>query len=73
MSQKDDSLPKLLKFQPAKLAKNRHKISEIEFFCNIGLFALNLDYIADYTQQAKSALNSLSHKKVVSQVDIIIF
>ena len=38
-----------------------------DFFCDIGLFTLNLYYIEDYTQRAKSALNSLSHKKVVSQ------
>ena len=53
MSQKDDSLPKLLKFQLAKLAKNRHKISEIANFLGVGLIVLNLYYIKDYTQKGK--------------------
>ena len=37
MSQKDDSLPKLLNFERAKLAKNRHKISEIANFTQLNL------------------------------------
>ena len=42
------------------------------FFCDIGLFTLNLYYIEGYTQRAKSALNPYPHKKVVSQVYVII-
>ena len=38
-----------------------------DFFCDIGLFTLNLYYIEGYTQRAKSALNPFLHKKVVSQ------
>ena len=63
MSQKDDSLPKIVKFQLAKIAKNRHKISKITNFCEVGLIVLNLDYIKDYTQRAKSTLKPFLHKK----------
>ena len=70
MSQKDDSLPKLLKFQLANLAKNRHKISKITNFCEVGLIVLNLDYIKDHMQRAKSTLKPFLYKKVVSQSKI---
>ena len=72
MSQKDYSLPKIVKFQLAKIVKNRHKISEIANFLGIGLIVLNLDYIKDYTQRAKSTLKPVSHKRVVSQPSDII-
>ena len=43
-----------------------------DFFCDIGLFTLNLYYIEGYTQRAKSALNPYPHKKVISQPSEII-
>ena len=66
MSQKDYSLPKLLNFELAKLAKKRHKTSGIANFLGIGLIALNLYYIEDHMQRAQSTLKPVSHKRVVS-------
>ena len=64
MSQKDDSLPQLLNFEDAKLAKNRHIISEIADICKVGLIAINLYYIEDYTQRTKSTLKQGYTKKI---------
>ena len=59
MSQKDDSLPKLLNFELAKLAKNLHKTSSCANFCEVGLIALSVCNAENYMQRVKSTLKQV--------------